>query len=115
MRHLLKKLDRVKKLSESANRRSKLYSDLADFEHKSSSNSLRALRKAPAPGGKMQKIGFIMLWIPEPTGITCAVGGPMIIAGKYLDRVYNGSTINDIGHHTKQTRTSINEFKKTLS
>ena len=115
MHNLLKKLDRVKKLSESANRRSKLYSDLSQFEHKSSSNSLRVLRKAPAPGGKMQKIGFLMLWIPEPTGITCAVGGPMIIAGKYLDRVYNGSTINDIAHHTKQTRTSIHQFKKVLS
>ncbi len=115
MRHLLKKLDRAKKLSESANRRSKLYSDLAKFEHKPSSNSLRVLRKAPAPGGKMQKIGFIMLWIPEPTGITCAVGGPMIIAGKYLDRVYNGATINDIGNHTKQTHSKLTDFKKTLS
>ena len=115
MDNLSKKLERIKKMSASARRRTNLYSDLAEFEHKPTSNSLRALRKASAPGGKMQKVGFLMLWIPEPTGITCAVGGPMIIAGKYLDRVYNGSTIHDIAHHTKKTRTSINEFKKILS
>jgi len=115
MDNLHKKLERIKKMSASANRRTNLYSDLAEFEHKKTSNSLRVLRKASAPGGKMQKIGFLMLWIPEPTGITCAVGGPMIIAGKYLDRVYNGSTIHDIAHHTKQTHTSINQFKKSLS
>ena len=56
-----------------------------------------------------------MLWIPEPTGITCAVGGPMIVAGKYLDRVYNGATINDVGNHTKQTHSKLTDFKKTLS
>jgi hypothetical protein len=115
MDSLRRKLEHIKKISASASRRTNLYSDLAEFEHKPTSNSLRALRKASAPGGKMQKVGFLMLWIPEPTGITCAVGGPMIIAGKYLDRVYNGSTIHDIAHHTKKTRTSINEFKKTLS
>ena len=115
MENLSKKLERIKKMSASARRRTNLYSDLAEFEHKPTSNSLRALRKASAPGGKMQKIGFLMLWIPEPTGITCAVGGPMIIAGKYLDRVYNGATINDIGHHTKQTHNKLTDFKKTLS
>ena len=37
---------------------------------------------------KIQKLGFIMLWIPEPTGVTCAVGAPMILAGRYLDKKY---------------------------
>jgi hypothetical protein len=59
----------------------------------------------------MQKLGFIMLWIPEPTGVTCAVGAPMILAGRYLDKKYNGSTLKDIGEHTKATITSINNFK----
>ena len=27
-----------------------------------------------------------MLWIPEPTGVTVAVGAPMILAGRYLDK-----------------------------
>jgi hypothetical protein len=55
-----------------------------------------------------------MLWVPEPTGVTCAIGGPMILAGRYLDKKYNGSTIHDIGHHTKHTISSISDFKKTI-
>ncbi len=55
-----------------------------------------------------------MFWIPEPSGVTCAVGGPMIIAGKYLERVYNGSTITDIGTQTKDTVSSIRDFKNSL-
>jgi len=67
------------------------------------------------PGKKIQKIGFLMFWIPEPTGITCAVGGPMILAGKYLDKKFNGATIKDIGHETNNTLSSINDFKKSIS
>ena len=52
-----------------------------------------------------------MLWIPEPTGVTCAVGGPMILAGRYLEKKYNGTTLKDIGEQTKNTITSINNFK----
>ena len=77
--------------------------------------SLGALQKAPAPGKKLQKIGFLMLWIPEPTGVTCAIGGPMIVAGRYLDKKYNGSTIRDIGHHTKNTLSTINDFRTTVN
>ena len=50
MDNLSKKLERIKKMSASARRRTNLYSDLAEFEHKPTSNSLRALRKASAPG-----------------------------------------------------------------
>ena len=77
--------------------------------------SLGALQKAPAPGKKLQKIGFLMLWIPEPTGVTCAIGGPMIVAGRYLDKKYNGSTIRDIGHHTKNTMSTISDFRNTVN
>ena len=115
MDNLSKKLERIKKISASARRRTNLYSDLAEFEHKPTSNSLRALRKASAPGGKMKKIGFLMLWIPEPTGITCAVGGPMILAGRYLDKVYNGTTLKDIGSHTNEAMSSIKNFKGHMS
>ena len=55
-----------------------------------------------------------MLWIPEPTGVTCAVGGPMIVAGRYLDKKYNGATIHDIGHETKNTISSLNDFKSSV-
>ena len=56
-----------------------------------------------------------MLWIPEPTGVTCAIGGPMIVAGRYLDKKYNGSTIRDIGHHTKNTMSTISDFRNTVN
>ena len=111
---LKKKLDKVKALSESTKRRAGLYSDLAKVNDKSTAKSLGALQKASAPGKKLQKIGFIMFWVPEPSGITCAIGGPMILAGKYLDKVYNGSTIHDIGTQTKNTVSSIDDFKKSL-
>ena len=55
-----------------------------------------------------------MLWVPEPTGITCAIGGPMIVAGRYLDKKYNGATIHDIGKATQNTMSSISDFKTTV-
>ena len=111
---LKKKLDKIKSLSESAKRRAGLYSDLAKVDDKNTARSLGALQKAPAPGKKLQKIGFIMFWVPEPSGVTCAIGGPMILAGKYLDRVYNGATIHDIGTHTKDAVSTISDFKKSI-
>ena len=109
------KLKKIRAMSGSVMRRNSLYSELSKVEDKKTAESLGALHKAPAPGKKLQKIGFIMFWVPEPSGVTCAIGGPMILAGKYLDRVYNGSTINDIGAQTKDTVSSINDFKKSLS
>ena len=106
--------ERVRKLrlmGESAKRRSNLYSGISDLDDKKTATSLGALNRASAPGKKIQKLGFIMLWIPEPTGVTCAVGAPMILAGRYLDKKYNGSTLKDIGEHAKEALTSINNFK----
>ena len=112
---LKRKLAEIKAMSGSVQRRTGLYADLSKVDDKKTAQSLSALHKAPSPGKKLQKIGFIMFWVPEPSGVTCAIGGPMILAGKYLDRVYNGSTINDIGAETKNTVSSINDFKKSLS
>jgi len=111
---LKERLENLQKISDSAKRRANLYADIAKIDNKHTNSSLGALQKAPAPGKKLQKIGFLMLWIPEPTGVTCAVGGPMIVAGRYLDKKYNGSTIHDIGHETKNTLSSINDFKNSL-
>ena len=107
------KLKRIRAIGESARRRSNLYSGISGLDDKKTAESLGALNRASAPGKKMQKLGFVMLWIPEPTGVTCAVGAPMILAGRYLDKMYNGSTLKDIGRHTKETITSINNFKTT--
>ena len=111
---LQKHIERLKIMRESAKRRSALYSDLTKLDDKNTTRSLRALTKAPAPGKKIQKIGFIMFWIPEPTGVTCAVGGPMILAGKYLEKVYNGSKISDVNNHTKETFSTIHDFKNSV-
>ena len=107
-------IEKLKIMKESANRRNELYSDITKLDDKNTTRSLRALTKAPAPGKKIQKIGFIMLWIPEPTGITCAVGGPMILAGRYLEKVYNGAKISDIGNHTKESFSTIHDFKNSM-
>ncbi len=112
---LKERLTKLRQFSDSVNRRAELYNDIAKFDDKSTASSLGALRKAPAPGKKLQKIGFLMLWIPEPTGVTCAVGGPLIVAGRYLDKKYNGATINDIGHETKNTISTISDFKQSIS
>ena len=107
-------IEKLKIMRESAKRRAELYSDLTKLDDKNTTRSLRALTKAPAPGKKIQKIGFIMLWIPEPTGVTCAVGGPMILAGRYLEKVYNGAKITDIGSHTKDSFSTIHDFKNSV-
>lgn len=111
---LQKHIEKLKIIKESARRRSEMYSDLTKLDDKNTTRSLKALTNAPAPGKKIQKIGFIMLWIPEPTGITCAVGGPMIVAGRYLEKVYNGAKISDVGNHTKNAFSTIHDFKNSM-
>ena len=108
------RLDKIRKFSDSAKRRANLYNDMAKIDDTHTARSLGALQKASAPGKKLQKIGFLMLWVPEPTGVTCAVGGPMILAGRYLDKKYNGATIHDIGNETKSTISSIKDFKSSV-
>ena len=108
------RLEKLRKIHETTHRRASLYSDVVKLDHGSTSNSLGCLHKASAPGKKLKKIGFLMLWVPEPTGVTCAIGGPMILAGKFLDKKYNGTTIHDIGHETKNTLSSLSEFKKSI-
>ena len=108
------KVDKLRGISDSVRRRADIYTDIAKIDQNTPSTHLTALKKASAPGKKLQKIGFLMLWVPEPTGVTCAIGGPMIVAGRYLDKKYNGATIHDVAHHTKDTMTSISDFKKTV-
>ena len=108
------RLERLRGISDSARRRAGLYTDIAKIDHGAASSSLGALKKAPAPGKKLQKIGFIMLWVPEPTGVTCAIGGPMIVAGRYLDKKYNGATIHDVARETRDTMSSISDFKNSV-
>ncbi len=78
-------------------------SNLAKIADKDATQALGVLQKVSSPGKKLQKLGFIMLFIPEPTGATCAVGGPLILAGKFLEKKFNSSTISDIGTETINT------------
>ena len=111
---LQERLNRIRSYADSAKRRANLYCDIAKMDDKNTAKSLGALQRAPAPGKKLQKIGFIMLWVPEPTGVTCAIGGPMILAGRYLEKRYNGATLSDIAHHAKTTTSNIHEFKNVI-
>ena len=111
---LQERIRHLRLMAESAKRRSSIYSGMSSFDDKKTAESLGALNRASAPGRKIQKLGFIMLWIPEPTGVTCAVGGPMILAGRYLEKVYNGAKISDVGNHTKDTFSTIHDFKDSF-
>jgi len=111
---LAKNLEKFRAYSDSIKRRASVYSDIARIGDQKTAESLSALQKSSAPGKKLQKIGFIMLWVPEPTGVTCAIGAPMILAGRYLDKKFNGSSIADIGQSTRETASSINDFKGTI-
>jgi len=75
---------------------------------------LAVLQRAPAPGRKLQKIGFILFFMPEPFGITNVIGGPLILAGRYLNKVYNGATLKDIGHETKKFASHVRDIKDKM-
>lgn len=110
-RHRLRKL---KLISDSVKRRANLYAKISEIDDKRTAKSLTALRKAPDPGGKIQKVGFIIFWIPEPTGISNAIAAPMILAGRYLEKKYNGATISDISKNTKDNLQTISNFKDSV-
>ena len=112
--HYKRHIARIKKIGESAKRRTEIYSGLASLDDRGTARSLGSLQRAPAPGRKLQKIGFILFWIPEPFMITNAVAVPMIIAGKYMNKVYNGATISDVGHETKNMAGKFRDIKDHL-
>ncbi|HXV38187.1 MAG TPA: hypothetical protein VD699_01240 [Nitrosopumilaceae archaeon] len=113
--HYKKGIHRIKKLTESVKRRSEVYSGLAKIDDGGTASSLRCLQKVPSPGKKLQKIGFIIFWIPEPTMISNAVAVPMILGGRYLEKVYNSSTISDVGHETKNNIGTIKGFRDAIN
>lgn len=108
------RLEKIRKYSDSAKRRASLYVDMSKFDGKSTARSLGCVQRASAPGKKLQKIGFIIFWIPEPTGISNAIAAPIILTGRYLDKKYNGATIKDIGQETKNTISTISDFKGSV-
>ncbi len=109
---LRKNIHKIKKMRESIKRRAEVYSSLGALDDRGTARALGSLQRASAPGKKIQKIGFIFLLSPDP--FTTPIGVPMIIAGKYLDRVYNGATIKDVGHETRNFAINISDFKDTI-
>ena len=105
-------IHKIKRLQDSMKRRAEVYSCLGKLDDRGTARALGSLQRAPAPGKRIQKIGFILLFSPEP--FTTVAGVPMIIAGKYLDRVYNGATIGDVGHETKRFANHISDFKDKM-
>ena len=110
--HLKTRLEKVRKVSDSAKRRATLYTDMSKIDDKGTARSMRSLQKAPSPGKKMQKIGLALVLAPEP--MTTPIGIAMMAAGKIIEKKYNGATIHDIGHETKRTLSAIDDFKNTV-
>ena len=112
MDHLKTRLEKVRRVSDSARRRATLYTDMSKIDDKGTARSMRCLQKAPSPGKKMQTIGLAMVLAPEP--VTTPIGIVLMGTGKILEKKYNGATIHDIGHETKRTISTINDFKSTV-
>ncbi|MEK6929370.1 MAG: hypothetical protein AABZ42_01710 [Thermoproteota archaeon] len=110
--HLKTRLEKLRKVSDSAKRRASLYTDMTKFDGKSTARSLGCVQRASAPGKKMQKIGVALVLAPEP--VTTPIGIVLMAAGTILEKKYNGATIHDIGHETKRTISTINDFKSTV-
>lgn len=105
-------IHKIKRLRDSMKRRAEIYSILGKLDDRGTARALGSLQRAPAPGRKIQKIGFILFLAPEP--FTTAAGIPMIIAGRYLDKIYNGATIADVGHETKKFAKHVTEIKHAI-
>lgn len=112
--NFVKRTEYLRKQTESLKRRASVFSSISKIDDKGTSASLRYTRTASSPGKKLQKIGFIIFWIPEPTMISNAVAGPMILAGKYLDKRYNPSTIKDIGSEVQNNAGTMHHFKDSV-
>ena len=54
-------IDKIKKVRDSLHRRAKIYSELGRMDDRGTARALGALQRAPAPGKKITKIGFIFL------------------------------------------------------
>jgi hypothetical protein len=85
---------------------------MSKIDDKGTARSMRSLQKAPSPGKKMQKIGVALLLAPEP--VTTPIGLALMGAGTILNKKYNSATIHDIGHETKSTISTINDFKSSV-
>jgi len=106
-------IDKIKKVRDSLHRRARIYSELGKIDDRGTARALGAVQRAPSPGKKITKIGFIMLFSPDPFTTPFAI--PTIIAGKYLEKVYNGATIKDVGQETKDFFSDMKNIKEKIN
>jgi hypothetical protein len=105
----------VKKVNtaiDSLKSKANLYANVTNLNNNKLKEPLKDLVHASAPGKKVNRIGWAMFWIPEPTMISNLVGLPMIVGGKLLDRYYSGTTIKHVGEEARKTLNSLQEFFK---
>ena len=105
-------IDKIKKASESLHRRAKIYSELGKLDDRGVARAMGSVQRAPSPGKKITKVGFIMLFSPDPFTTPFAI--PTIIAGKYMEKIYNGATIKDVGQQTKDFFSDISNIKDKM-
>ncbi len=74
---------------------------------KSTKRSIDNLMHAPKIASKVSKIGWSIFWIPEPTMISNAIAIPMIIAGKLLEKHYDGITVKDVYNEAENVFRSL--------
>jgi len=106
-------IDKIKKVSDSLHRRAKIYSELGKIDDRGVARAMGSVQRAPSPGRKITKIGFIMLFSPDPFTTPFAI--PTIIAGRYLEKVYNGATIKDVGQETKDFFTDMSSIREKIN
>ncbi|GBC74073.1 hypothetical protein HRbin05_00104 [archaeon HR05] len=99
--------DAVDMLKRRIELRSSMLDTLADNNLKASINSIR---HAPQLSKKISRIGWMLFWIPEPTMVSTAVGIPMILAGKALERYYNSLTVKGLYEETSRMLKSLEQL-----
>lgn len=105
--------DHVKKVNsavDSLKNKVDLYANVTNLNNSKLKGPLKSLVHASAPGKKLTKLGWAVFWFPEPTMISHAVGLPMIVGGKLLERHYTGTTIKHVGLEATKTLKSLEEF-----
>ncbi|MEM0446214.1 MAG: hypothetical protein QXW14_04055 [Candidatus Nitrosocaldus sp.] len=100
--------DAVDLLKKRMELRSSMISIIADAKVKA---SVDGIRHAPQLSKKISRLGWMLFWIPEPTMVSTAVGIPMILAGKALDRYYNNLTVKGLYEETAKMLKSLESFR----
>lgn len=101
--------DAVNMLKRRMELRSSTLAALTDTRLKASLNDVT---RAPQLSKRISRVGWMLFWIPEPTMVSTAVGVPMILAGRLLDRYYNSLTIKGLYEETSKMLKSLESFRE---